>query len=155
MRRLHGGEKTEAAYFHAEDWGLLAGDFAGDAEHGAVAAEDEQEVGPARERGGVRADRAAQAGELRGGGFGQDFAPAAPDELRGLLQEGAVRDFARVGDQPDPFDVVSQFFKQRQKFFVARRAEQRDSVTPCQCKVFLSRRILPTRAAHGRECPGR
>ena len=50
------------------------GDFAGDAQHGAVAAKDQQQIHLARQGGGVGANAGLQAGEAGGGGVAEELA---------------------------------------------------------------------------------
>ena len=105
--------KPKAADIDAEHRRGGTGDVAGDAQHRAVAAKDQKQIHFARERGGVAVQRTA----LR---------PARWMSRAALRMISAQAALFGIADKPDALDFVSfRFFNQHQKFFVARRTEQR------------------------------
>ena len=108
-------EKTQPADVDAEQRRLRAGDFPRGAEQGAVAAEDQQQIHRARQRGGVRTDISPQAGGLGGGGVAINLPARRADQPGGLGHGLGAGGLAGVADQPDALDFVSDFFQSTPK----------------------------------------
>jgi hypothetical protein len=98
------GEEAKVADIDAEDGNGQAGDLAGDAEHGAVAAEDEEQVDVADdgvEGIGSGEGIAAETGRVR---VGDDRALEGTKGSGRLSNEGGGADLLWVGDEADAAD---------------------------------------------------
>ncbi len=126
------------------------GDLPRGVQHGAVAAEDQEQIHRAGQGGHLRQRRALQPREPGGDFFANHRASAAPDELRGGADTRGASGFLRVAHEADALEMVSDFFNQCQKFFVARRAEQGRFNHTAPAKASLRRDKLSQLRQHAR-----
>ena len=101
-------EEAQVTGVDAQDGHPGSGGFAGDAEHGAVAPEDQQQVAAAGEipGGRHRLDR-SDAGELGGGLVAEHLAAVASELRERLADDRDAAGFLGIGDQADPAEGVS------------------------------------------------
>ena len=152
----HGVEKTQPAHVDAEDGGLAAVALPHGAQNGAVAAENQQEIGVAGQRGGVGEGGAFEAGQAGGAFLRGGDAPGAGDE--GQRRAGGRRGrpvWRQLATSPMRWIFSGCFFKQHQKFFVAGRAKQRGfRLAPPEQAGVRRRETRATHGARAREWPG-
>jgi hypothetical protein len=126
------------------------GDLPRGVQHRAVAAEDEQQINFARQRRGVRHGRTFQ--------FRQRAVISSQTNFRPpLMRRAAARtlaahaDFSALPTRPMRWKWSADFFNQRQKFFVAGRAEQGrfNHTAPAKASLRVTQ-ILATPPAHAR-----
>ena len=149
FRGGNGGKEAEAADVDSQDGSAQPGDFAGDAQHGAITAEDEKQIHRFGQGGGVRINRRLQAGQPGGGWIAENAPAGSGDEAGGFGDDAAGGSFFRVADEADALNAFEPVFSIRAKnsLFPAGPSNG-DSVEPRQASLRLLRHKIFQLAQH-------